>query len=105
MFVNHLLNKLRTATTHVKVCDYVKKDLSWFIEFLLKFNGKVMFATTRPHHDLFVDASLTGVGAIWENNVYGSSCHLTATAKLSISQLEILNVLIGLRLFAAPWQH
>ena len=88
-----------------KVCDDVKKDLSWFIEFLLKFNGKVMFAPTRPHHDLFVDASLTGVGAIWENNVYWVSHHMAATAQLSISWLEMLNVLIALRLIAAAWQH
>ena len=78
---------------------------SWFIEFSLKFNGKVIFALTRPHHELFVDTSLTGVGAIWENNVYGASCHMAATAQLSISQLEMLNVLISLRLFAAAWQH
>ena len=105
MFVNRLLNKLRLATPRVKVCDDVKKDLSWFIEFLLKFNGKIIFSPTRPHHDLFVDASFTGVGPIWENNVYGASRHMAATAQLSISQLEMLNVLIELRLFAAAWQH
>ena len=105
MFVNRLLNKLRIATNRVKVCDDVKKDLSWFIQFLLKFNGKIIIAPTRPHHDLFVDASLTGVGAIWDTNVYGASSHWAATAHLSISQLEMLNVLIALRVFAVAWQH
>ena len=77
------------------MCGDVKKDLSWFIEFPLKFNSKAMFAPTRPHHDLFVDGSLTEVGAIWENNVDGTSRHMAATAQLSISLLEMLNVLIA----------
>ena len=82
----------------------VCKSLARVIEFLLKFNGKFIFSPIRPLHELFVDASLTGVGAIWKNNVYGASRHMAATAQLSISQLEMLNV-IALRLFAAAWQH
>ena len=85
--------------------DDVKKDLSWFIQFLLEFNGKVMFSQAKPEYDIFVDACLTGVGAIWKDNAYAASRHLQATWHLSITQLEMLNVLIALRVFGDAWHH
>ena len=52
---------------------------------------------------MFVDASLTGLGAYWEENVCAISRHVHATAGLNINQLEKLNVLIALRTFSEVW--
>ena len=104
-FVNRLLNKLRQTTTRVKVCDDVKKDLTWFIQFLLQFNGKIMFTQAKPEYDVFVDACLTGLGATWNDHAYAVSRHLPATWHLNITQLEMLNVLIVLRVFGDAWRH
>ena len=105
IFVNRLLNKLRAVTGRVSVDEDMVKDLNWFIQFLTQFNGTVMFHTSRPHHEVFVDASLTGMGASWGTNVYAVTRHLWATIGLNINQLEMLNVLIALRLFAKYWQN
>ena len=47
-------------------------DVSWFNAFLLDFNGRVYFDkhSKPPVDNLFVDASLSGVGGIWEGSVY-----------------------------------
>ena len=50
-----------------------------------------------------MDASLSGMGAWWGNNAYAASRHLSATCGLSITQLEMLNVLVLLRTFGGMW--
>ena len=69
IFGNRLLNKLRAATGRIPIEEEMVKDLNWFIQFLTKFNGTVMFDTSRPHYEVFVDASLSGMGASWDTNV------------------------------------
>ena len=105
IFVNRLLNKLRAATGRIPIDEEMVKDLNWFIQFLTQFNGTVMFDTSRPHYEVFVDASLSGMGASWDTNVYAVTRHLWATIGLDINQLEMLNVLIALRIFAKSWQN
>ena len=81
------------------------KDLNWFIQFLSQFNGKVMFPTGRSRINVYVDSCLTGMGGIWDNNVYTISRHVEATRGLNITQLEALHVLIATRVFAQLWRH
>ena len=105
VFVNHLLNTLRNATGRIPVDSEMLKDIAWFQAFLSKFNGKVMFRDAGEAFDVYVDASLTGMGASWNKNVYAVSRHISATSWLSITQLEMLNVLIALRIFGHCWQN
>ena len=102
-FVNRLLNSLRNATGRIILTKEMKQDLSWFVQFLSKANGKVMFNDARVKLDVFIDASLSGMGLCWDKNVYAVSRHLLATQGLSITQLELLNVLIAFRTFAKYW--
>ena len=104
MFVNRLLNTLRQNAQKVTVSVDMKKDLSWFIQFLVRFNGKVMFPAMRQNIDVHVDASLTGMGAIWDHNAYAISRHVLATVGWNISHLEMLNVMVALRVFAHAWK-
>ena len=103
IFVNGLLNNLRKATGRIVLNAEMKQDLSWFVQFLTKANGKVMFDDARNKLDVFVDASLSGMGLYWANNVYAVSRQVLATQGLSIIQLECLNILIAIRTFAKNW--
>ena len=105
VFVNRRLNKLRTATGRIRMDEEMVKDLNWFIQFLTQFNGTVMFDTCRAHFQVFVDASLTGMGASWDNNVYAVTRYFIATIGLNINQLEMLNMLIALRMFGKCWKN
>ena len=103
IFVNRLLNTLRSGHNRIKVTHDMVKDISWFIEFLHHFNGTVMFPQLRSQVQVYVDACLTGMGAIWESNVYAVSRHMEATQGASITQLEMCNVLVAIRVFAKMW--
>ena len=43
IFVNRLLNNLRRGENRIAISMDMKQDLSWFVQFLTKFNGVVMF--------------------------------------------------------------
>ena len=98
VFVNRLLNNLRNAQRKITVGSNMKQDLTWFIQFLTRMNGVVMFDEGRPKIEVYVDASLSVIGAFWGDQIYAVSRHIWATQGLSITQLELLNVLIALRL-------
>ena len=61
--MNRLLNKLKQVSAHICMCDDIKQDLLWFIHFMSNFNGKVLFPFSCHQLDVFVDASLNGIGA------------------------------------------
>ena len=104
IFVNRLLNTLRQCPYKVTVSEDMRKDLAWFIQFLIKFNGKVLFPAMRHKLDVYVDTSLSGMGAFWNGNAYAVSRHIAATAGWSITHLEMLNVMIALRVFEHAWR-
>ena len=79
MFVNRLLNKLRQCPTAIPMCDDIKSDLLWFLRFMERFNGRTIFNHQKERIDVHVDASLTGMGVIWQENVYAASSSLSHT--------------------------
>ena len=103
-FGNRLLNTLRTSNHKVIITEEMKKDLSWFIQFLVRLNSKMLFPDKRQEIDAYVDASLSCLGAYWNNNVYAVSRPISSTAGFSITHLEMLNVMLSLRAFAHAWQ-
>ena len=52
-------------------------------------------------HSLYLDASLTGMGAVWRNRLYATPCHNRVDLNLKIIHLEMLNIVIALR----TWGH
>ena len=84
IFVNRLLNNLRKCQGRISIN----------LEINLRHTFKV-----------YVDASLSGVGGWGDNNAYAVTRHLLATWNLSITQLEMLNVLISLRTFGHMWAN
>ena len=64
IFVNRLPNTLQSGHNRIKVTHDMIKDITWFIQFVHHFNGTVMFPQLCPQVQVYVDACLTGMGAI-----------------------------------------
>ena len=60
---------------------------------------------TYHSHTLHVDASLTGLGGVWNNQVYANLIFDIYGMELKIVHFEMLNLLIGLKLWAHEWSH
>ena len=99
IFVNRLLNTLRQCPHKVTVSEDMRKDLCWFIQFLVRFNSKVLFPQLYENVDIYIDAFLTGMCSYWNYNAYAVWHHISVTAGWNISQLQMLNVMLALRLF------
>ena len=70
-----------------------QKDIKWFSSFLTKFNGKVFLYKTLqpPITDIYVDASLQGLGGVWDNQVYAVlvDSYYNSMNNINIVHLEI----------------
>ena len=105
MFVNQMLFTLRSAPAsgYVQLSVEFRKDNGWFASMLQQFNGKFIFDKSAERHNeiLHVDVCLKGMGPLLEE--YSLSLHhpsyIVLDKKLFIVY-EMLNVLIGLRLWA-----
>ena len=97
-FVNRFLNRLRQYHVAIPVCDNIRSDLLWFMRFMERFNGRTIFNHRKEHINVHIDASLTGMGAIWDGNIYAASRSLLRTFSFSIKHLEMANVLLALSL-------
>ena len=81
-----------------------RRELRWFDRFLFHFNGVAMYSHKRCDHTVELDACLTGIGGVWNNYVYHLPVPLNYL-NLTIVHLEMLNILIAVRAFAAHWSH
>ena len=83
------------------------KDLAWFLVFLPEFNGVTYIRKFEiPHnHTLHVDASLTGLGGIWNDEDYATPIFNVDQRALKIVHFEMLNLVIALKLWASQWSH
>ena len=104
LFVNRILATLREAPENgtFSLSQDFHRDVSWFNAFLPDFNGRVYFDkhSKPPINNLFVDASLSGVGGIWEGAVYAVPLGFIQGLPLhcTIVHLEMINVFIALNL-------
>ena len=78
------------------------KDLTWFLVFLPEFNGitYIKKSDTPYNHTLHIDASLIGLGVVWNNQVYATPIFGIYGIELKIVHLEMLTLLIVLKLWA-----
>ena len=108
LFLNRMLALLRSSHNdhHIRLTDTFKRDIAWFNVFLDRFNGKTMIHNQgSPQVHAFVDASLSGVGAIWEDNVYAATYPPGFTQNLSIVHLELINIWVMLNIWGKYWGH
>ena len=107
IFMNRLLNTLREHHDKQRICPDVGfyLDLSWFLRFLKTFSGTVRFRRESVANEAQVDATLTGIGGAWGNRVYAERIPNHLINKYSITQYEMYNVVIALKIWAHAWKH
>ena len=93
VFINRNFNLLRQNAhiSKIKLTQEFFQDLAWFLAFLPKFNG-ITYINKDPipfDHTLHVDASLTGLGGIWNNRVYPTPVIPLVHLHLKIVHLEM----------------
>ena len=97
-FLNRMLETLRCCGSSKTVnldADF-HRDRIWFKKFLNKFNGKSFFVKTTVDLEIHLDACLTGMGAVFGNEVY----HIATPDFLksdNIATLEMFNILVAIR--------
>jgi hypothetical protein len=101
VFVNRILALLRSMgdMTRVTIDEGTKQDLRWFISCAHAVNGTVqIYKCLRPRLDIYVDASLKGVGGVLQNYVYKLA--LPDKPGWCIAYWETINVMVAIRNFA-----
>ena len=109
IFINRNLALFRDNPhkNRIKLTKDFHKDVEWVIKFLPIFPGstKIFKNDILRVNSLHIDACLTGVGGVWNNRVYAAPIPAFVDLNLNITQLEMINVLIALRVWAPLWAH
>ena len=109
VFVNRILALFRENSHSKKIYltpDFYK-DIHWFLTFLPSYNGISFIKKNAvdPEQALYLDASLTGMGAVWQTCVYATPIQNLGGLELKIVHLEMLNIVIALRTWGTLWCH
>ena len=105
-FFNRMLVILRdnTENRYISLDTSFFQDLNWFQQFLRNFNGVTYFDNRKPQGEIHLDASLTGFGACYDNMVYALPLP-ESFVEFHITQLEMLNVIVALKVWSTVWQN
>ena len=97
-FLNRLLQILRDQSREkiIKLDHAFQKDVRWFKNFLVQFNGTSLYVKDKVDANIHLDACLTGVGAIFQNEIYQAKIP-EKFQLFHIAALEMLNILVALR--------
>ena len=102
-FFNRMLNLLRENYDNSRIIlkESFKRDFTWFNTFLPVYNG-VTFFKYIPTRNVYLDACTTGLGAIYEKQVYVLLLkeHWQAA---NIAALEMVNILVALKVCHLQW--
>ena len=107
-FSNRLLESLRNAKEKfIKITPDIIGDITWFLEFMPKFNGTATYVDEPPilAHTIAIDASLDRVGGIWANRVYTIKIPDFVKHNASITHFEKVNILVTLNVWKRQWKH
>ena len=80
------------------------RDLNWFCTFLKQFNGVVYYDPRSIQAELHLDACLTGMGGIFENQCYALPLPKNFN-QYSIVHLEMLNIVVAVKVWAIQWSN
>ena len=108
LFVNRILQVLRAAPAQGRISLDANffKDINWFRQFLVSYNGVTrIHSDVTAYKDLYVDASLQGIGAYIEGKVYWSAIPECYRSALSIVHYEMLNVMVAFRVWGPQWEN
>ena len=105
-FINCMLQLLRENydKNSISLTHEFRRDLRWFLKFVRSYSGTSFIDHKPIEASIELDACLTGFGGCWGNCVYHVPIE-KRYKKLAITQLETLNILVALRLFAPYWHR
>ena len=106
IFLNRMLQTLRDHTdkNKIKLDNEFYKDLNWFNVFLRSYNGVTFYSLASINTQVHLDACLSGLGGQYGDWVY--SLPLPDNfSNLHITQLEMLNVIVALKVWAKNWAN
>ena len=96
----------QTGNTVTPITVPVRQDLRWFRQLLPNFTGVRLMRQLTTHLTLTADACLTGIGAVTTTEFYSVKLPLEVLQRnLSITLLEMLNILVAARLWAHTWSN
>ena len=109
IFIDRILAVFRN-NSHSKTMELSEefhRDIQWFLTFLPGYNDISYINKHRLDigQSLYLDASLTGMGAVWRNRVYATPIHNCGDLNLKIVHLEMLNIIIALKTWGGKWRH
>ena len=106
-FLNRLLEGLRSMgnSSSLHINEDLRKDMLWFRTFCDSFNGHTTFANWAGHHnvEVHIDASLRGLGAVWDQAFYSVSLPTYVQHQKRIVVFEMVNILIALKTWVNLW--
>ena len=101
VFINRILAVFgeNTQAKNIRLSKEFHSDIQWFLTFLPSYNG---ISVIKKHQvdqkqSLYLDASLTHMGAVWRDRVYATPLQNCGDLNLKIVHLEMLNIVIALR--------
>ena len=97
-FLSRMLQFLRDMgdSRPVRLSQEFFKDLAWFKNFVSHFNGIVYYDTRHIQAELHLNACLTGLGGIFDNQCYALPIQ-RGFNNYSIFHLEMLNIVVALK--------
>ena len=80
------------------------KDLRWFKTFLQSYNGITYYDTKKVTGTIYLDASLTAMGGVYQNMVY-TLPFPPGYNNYNINHLEMINVMVSLKIWGTVWSN
>ena len=105
IFLNRMLTLLRKNFDKktIVITEEFKQDLKWFNTFLPVYNG-VTFFKYVPSKLVHLDACPTGLGAIYDQQVYAMDLPHGWSSK-NIAYLEMINILVSIKVWHTQWAN
>ena len=102
-FLNRMLTLLRKNFDKKRIflTKEFKQDLQWFNRFLPVYND-VSFFKYIPSKVVYLDACPTGLGAIYNDQVYALPLPVSWQSQ-NIAYLEMVNILVALKVWHVQW--
>ena len=106
IFLNRMRQTLRDNADKTKILltDTFFRDLNWFNLFLSQYNGVTFYDNLTCQAEIHLDASLTGLGAVFDNMIYSLPFEKNYMS-YNIVQLEILNILVACKVWPNHWAN
>ena len=106
IFLNRMLQVLRDNADKAKILltEQFARDLNWFNLFLSQYNGVTFYDNLICQAEMHLDASLTGLGAVFNDMIYNLPIEKGYMGYNTV-QLEILNILVACTVWATHWAN